>query len=437
MKGKLHTSALLTLVLLSVIAGSAGGADRWEAPFVAEAPVGVDDSVLTLQTVIRLVAAQNPLLPSLEARREAARGRVIQAGIWPNPEVAAEIEEVGWDAPGFDESEIAVSLSQEFELFGKRGARRKVAEAEGQADEFEATVAAFDLYLETELRYLRLAHAQEQYHLSQVSVSLAEDIVTTIQQRIDKGAALESELLLARLELQRAGLSKAETYLDIETAQISLTSLWGGDAAGVRVVVPEEPDFQDVLNRVSESMTDSTRELIALEHHRERLHAERRLAATEAKPNLTVSGGFKRLAADGSNSLMFGIALPLPFRNQNRGALHSLDAEIQQADFERQQVRLENKAALASGVAHLRQLCQRHAALDDELLPTAEEAYRTIQTLYRSGRLPYTSLLEANRSLVELRFEHNDTLLALREQIIVLERLRGEILQTDGDSNND
>ncbi len=437
MKRHLYTLVALTLLLVMALTGPASGTDRWEAPFAVDSTVGDEDSTLTLQAVLHLVAARNPLLPSLLFRLEAANGGIIQAGIKPSPELESEIGNVGWDAPGTSEAEISVSLSQEFELFGKRGARKRVAEVEQQEVEFEAQVDAFDLYLDTRGRYYRLAHAQEQYHLSEISVELADDIVATIRQRIDKGVALQSELLLARLELKRAKLARADAAMDIETARIELTSLWASDFAGVSVVALAELDYGSILNRVSETLADSTRELLALDRYQERLKAERQLAVAEARPNLTLSGGVKRVTADGSKSLMFGLALPLPFGNQNRGTLRSLDADIQRIDFERQQARLLSTTAVASGVARLRQLTHRHVALHDELLPTAEEAYQTIQMLYQSGRLPYTSLLEANRSLVELRFEHNDMMLALREQIITLERLGGVILQADEDSDND
>jgi len=305
MSRQLQISMLLTVIFLLVAAGQPSASDRWEAPFDAiETTTGTDDSVLTLQSVLRLVAARNPLLASLDLRREAAKGRITQAGVWPNPEIEAEIEEVGWDAPGFDESEMTVSLSQEFELFGQRGARRKVAEAELKAAELDARVVAFDLSLEMRARYYTLAHAQEQYGLSNISIGLAEDIVATIQERIHKGAALESELLLARLELQRAGLARVDAALDIKTAQIALTSLWTADIVEVRVVVPAEPDLDAVFGQITKSMADSTRELLALDRQQERLNAELRLIAIETKPNLTLSGGFKRLAADRRASSM-------------------------------------------------------------------------------------------------------------------------------------
>jgi cobalt-zinc-cadmium efflux system outer membrane protein len=406
-------------------------------PFDTIATTGETDSILALPSVLRRVAARNPLLSALDLRREAAKGGITQAGVRPNPELEAEIEEVAWDAPGLNESEIVLVLSQEFELFGQRGARRQVAEAELKTTELEIRVTAFDLYLETQARYYTLVHAQEQFELSKVSIGLAEDIVATIRDRSDKGAALESELLLARLELQRADLAKSDAATDLLAAQIALATLWAGDPSGVRVVAPVEPKVALILERIPESMADSTRELLVLDRVVEQLNADRRLATVESKPNLTLSGGYKRLTADKSNSLIFGLSLPLPFRNQNRGTLQSLDAELNRVELERKQASLESAAAVASGVARLRQVDRRHDALDNELVPTAEDAYRTIEALYQVGRLPYTNLLEASRSLVELKFEHNDMLLAVREQIIALERLGGVILQADEDSNND
>ena len=70
-------------------------------------------------------------------------------------------------------------------------------------------------------------------------------------------------------------------------------------------------------------------------------------------------------------------------------------------------------------------LVKRHTTLESTLLPVAEEAYATIHNTYRAGRTPYTSLLEAERSLVGLRFEHNDLVLSIFLQIVELERIVG------------
>lgn len=69
--------------------------------------------------------------------------------------------------------------------------------------------------------------------------------------------------------------------------------------------------------------------------------------------------------------------------------------------------------------------------LDSLLLPTAEKAYQTIQKAYEAGRLPYTQLLEAERSLNDLRFENNDLLMEIHIEIMALEAISGAVLRTD------
>ncbi|MEE8577879.1 MAG: TolC family protein, partial [candidate division Zixibacteria bacterium] len=257
--------------------------------------------------------------------------------------------------------------------------------------------------------------------------------LATIQRRIDKGAALQSELLLARLEHQRAELARVEAATALTNARDELTCMWTMESTEVLALIPAEPDLESIVDQISLSLADSTRELIALANRQRQLEAERALASVETKPNLTLSSGFKRLTADKSNSFLFGFSLPLPLKSQNRGTLKNLDAEISRVDYDVLLARRESVLAVRSGIARLQLLVSTHTALQDELLPTADEAYRTMQDLYQSGRLPYTSLLEANRSLVELRFEHNDILLAFSEQLIALERVGGMILQPDED----
>jgi outer membrane protein TolC len=104
--------------------------------------------------------------------------------------------------------------------------------------------------------------------------------------------------------------------------------------------------------------------------------------------------------------------------------LHSLE-------YEKQRVQLEASASIRAGTAVLTQLIHRHDVLDSTLLPTADEAYTTLQQAYNAGRLPYTNLLAVERALIELRFEHNDVLLAIHNQVIALERISGVRLQRD------
>jgi cobalt-zinc-cadmium efflux system outer membrane protein len=291
--------------------------------------------------------------------------------------------------------------------------------------------------LETKRRFYVLAHAQQLLELTKTSEELARGIVDNIEVRIGKGAALQSELLLAQLEVQRSQLMLAEARQEVTAAQVDLAVLWGADQDGITVDVGPEPELADLLRRVSSLKTeiDSTRVLIGLGRQSAVLRAERSLAGAEARPSITLSGGYKRIEANNSNSLIYGVSLPLPFFNRNQGTLESLEAELRSLDYETERARLETASGIRSVTAKLQQLVERHENLDSLLLPTSEEAYSILQSAYGAGRIPYTQLLEAQRSLNELHFEHNDMLLEIQEQVITLEAYTGITLRTDKENS--
>ena len=427
-------TAQVVLLIIMTLAGSAVSADetRFQPPFDTVRSV-VESEPLVLSEVLSLVATSNPSLRALDWQNEAARGRLKQAGLWPNPELGAEIEEFGWDAPGAKESEITLSLAQEFELFGQRGARKGVAQAEIDATATQTKILAYDLYLDTKRRFYTLVHAQQRLVLSTTSEELARDVVENIKLRITKGAALQSEILLAKLEVQRAQLILEEAQQEVMSAQVDLAALWNAATTEISVDADPEPELTGILGRVSslETEIDSTRTIIGLDRQSAILRAKKSLAGAEARPSVTLSGGYKRLEANNSNSLIFGVSLPLPFFNRNQGTRESLEAELRSLDYEIDRARLETVSGLRSNSLKLEQLVKRHYDLDSLLLPTVEEAYKTLQSAYKAGRVPYTQLLEAQRSLNELHFEHNNMLLEIHEQIITLEALTGVTLRID------
>ena len=118
---KPHQLILLSFLLIAAAASAAVAQERWQAPFdMASTNVVREDSLLTFQDIVELVASRNPILKTLPLELEAARHRIRQAGRWSNPELETELEEVAWEAPGLKESELSISLSQEFELFGEK-----------------------------------------------------------------------------------------------------------------------------------------------------------------------------------------------------------------------------------------------------------------------------------------------------------------------------
>ena len=431
MKGKIRISIAFILTVVLILSSNSQAMDSWQAPFdTIDANSESVDSILSLEDVLKLVAVENPAFRSFSFQLRAGAGNLKQAGLWANPELGAEFEEVGWDAPGFRESEFSISLAQEFEFFGQRGARKRVARAQIDATKLQVKLSAFDLYLETKRRFYTLAHVQQDVILSQRSVELAKEIVKNTNYRLDRGATLQSELLLARLEEQRAQLALDQAKQDVIATEVTLVSLWKGKTSGVKVSTETEPDFTHLLDRITLLLdhADSARDIIQLQSESKILQAEKSLAIAEARPAVTLSGGFKRFEADNSNSFLFGVSLPIPFFNRNQGTRVSIDAQLRSLEYDLERSRIESISNIQSRTIRLKKLIDRHTTVDSLLLPTAEKAYRTLQNAYEAGRVPFTQLLEAERALNDFNFELNDMLLTIQEQIIALESLTGVTL---------
>ena len=270
-------------------------------------------------------------------------------------------------------------------------------------------------------------YTQNKILLADSSVLLAENIVKSIEFRMNRGAALHSEFLLAQLELQRLELDYQKVQQELRSSQIELAALWNSKKTDITVSSANEPNLQSALDRLQKitSQLDSTRYVQQLSYDIKKVRAEKQLVSKEAKPNVTFSGGFKRIKVNNSNSFLFGISVPLPLFNKNQGDRASLQASIRSKEYEQEKTRIETKAYINSSISQLTELINQHMTLDTLLLPTAENAYNTIQKTYSLGRIPYTSFLEAERSLIDLRFEHNDMLFAIYEQLLAIEQISG------------
>lgn len=432
MKGKMRILIAVILPAAVVLFSNSQAMDAWKAPFDTTVSSSKPaDSTLSLDDALRLVATENPAFRSFSFLLEAANNDLAQAGLWSNPELESEFEEVGWSAPGFRESEFSISIAQEFEFFGQRAARKNVARAQIDATKLQVRLSTFDLYLETKQRFYALAHAQQKVILSEKSIELAGEIVRKTNYRLERGAGLQSEILLARLEEQRAQLALDQARQDVIAEEATLVSLWKGKPSGVKVSTETGVDFSHLLDRISEltNQTNSSREVVQLQSGLEILKAEKRLTIATARPAITLSGGFKRLAVDNSKSFLFGVSLPIPFFNRNQGTKASLTAQLRSLEYDLERNRIESNSNIQAYTIRLMMLVNSYATLDSLLLPTAEKAYRTLQNAYEAGRVPYTQLLEAERALNDINFERNDILLSIQEQIIELESHTGLALQ--------
>ena len=335
------------------------------------------------------------------------------------------MEEAGLDAPGFRESELTALLSQEIELWGKRGHRRNVAQRELEAVEWETVLESYEIYAATAERFVALGHAQKQTDHALEATQLAAAITESARKRVENGAAMASELLLAELELERARLELAQAESELANARDELASLWKGE--GQHLVVAQsdlDPAIVSDLDGL-QALVDGSGEVLAMEKEAGLVNAQLNREKAEGKPNLSVGGGYRRSAVDGSNTLVFGIGLPMPLFNRNQGTVSALVAQAEVTRLGLEQALLNARTKFKTIVRRIEQSFSRYFTIDTVLIPLAEETYHSLTEAYEKGKLPYSTLLEGQRTLIYLYIERNDLDLSIKKEIIALERLLG------------
>jgi cobalt-zinc-cadmium efflux system outer membrane protein len=414
------------IIVLPAVSTHAEPIIPWESPFSALPADRMPrmDS-LTFDDVLTLVAGRNPALTAIHWQRESTAGLLKQAGLRPNPEFEFEIEEFGGGAPGFRESEYTMALSQEFELWGKRKARKEIARTEIDAATWKSSVAIFDIYLTTRERFHRLEHAEITWKLNRQAAHLAYEITTVTRVRVEKGAALKSELLLSEIELEQANLRLAEAEVELASARRNLAGLWNGDDDNPAPAPTQKadltlPDLDELLPFISQS-----REISPIDFEATNIDAQFRMESVDFKPNITLSGGYRRLGADGTGTFLLGISMPIPLTHRNQGNIFSLQARSRAIKSEKESAYIQARVELRDKWEAIRGLYSRYQSLDTLVVPCAEESFESLNKAYQEGRVLYLTLVEGERVLLDLRHELNNIWLEIMLTEVEIERLLG------------
>src|SRR5262245_60728610 len=155
--------ALVLMVLISSAAAQRVEAASPEPPAIrmrvisqqsGALPIeGVEEprGVIRLQQVLTLTLLRNPELAAFSFDMRAAEARALQAGIWPNPQLGVEVENVagtGSTTKGVRAAETTLQLSQLIELGGKRAKRMRLAGLERELTSWDYEVKRLDVLTE-------------------------------------------------------------------------------------------------------------------------------------------------------------------------------------------------------------------------------------------------------------------------------------------------
>jgi cobalt-zinc-cadmium efflux system outer membrane protein len=491
--GVLRVFACLLALSLPAVSRAAEPAstDSPVSPVAEEIPEEATPAgEITLRQAAALALVRHPDLLAYSYETRATEARILQAGLRPNPELSLEIEDLRWResaetrtrtvsvgtdglgyewereggaAPGLDTAETTVALSQVIELGGKRLRRIRLAETERELARWDYEAVRVDVLSGVARAYVDLLGAQERLRLQEELVTLSGQVREATAARVEAGKVSPLELTRAETELAALELARDAAARETEAARIRLAASFGASeptferAAGTLEDAVAPPSLESLLQTV-ESNPDLARWADEM---------DRRLAALELEraqrvPDLTLTGGFRTqgldtgdseswsvgtdfatadlgvrrsdtgLSRDRENSLVLAASLPLPLRNRNQGAIQEAELRVEQANAQRDAAELRVRSSLSAGYQDLRRAGDTALRIRDSILPRAQDTFERTQIGYREGKFGFLEVLDAQRTLFEVRRQYIDALVDYHQALADVERLIGQPLSALG-----
>lgn len=382
---------------------------------------------LSLDRALELALQANPRLLGAQHEYAAVEATVIQANARPNPTV-----EFGFQDTRKDTRETTLQLTQPLELGDKR-ARRVLAAERGQ-DASAADMRGIVARVLSEVRnaFNDVLTAQEKVKLAQDSLEVTERVTTTVAKRVQAGKISPVEETRARVAQANVQLELVRARSELATARKTLSAYWGNLvprfelAEGNLDVLPNLPEWADV-----EAKLDGTPTL-----SRARIEVERRRALVQVEksrrtPDIALTVGMKRNEELGRNQAIFGVSVPLPLFDKNRGnVLESLRREDKARD-DLVATETETHNDLAQAYERLNTARQEAQSLAVDILPGARSAYEAAVKGFDFGKFAYFDVLDAQRTLIQARSQYLIALSAARRAAADMDGILGDATTTN------
>ena len=397
------------------------------AILAAETALPQTRSTIALDEALVRTISGNPVLAAFGYQVDAARGRLQQANIAPNPELDLAINDsLGTDDfRGLRSSETTLSIIWVLE----RGIRRRqvdAALADVSLHELEAQIVQLDAAAETARRFLACLAFQSRLVNAAEAIRLAEETVEAVRLRVAAGGATQAELSRAEAGLVRAELLEEDYTHELASAYHLLSAQWGEPepnfdrVAGTVHTLPEVEPFESILARVEQNP-----DLALFMSQRRVSEAELHVAQARSRPDWRVRAGVRRFEAGDDLALVGEITVPFGTRNSYLGRIAETRADMARALGEAQAARVRIETTLY--VLYLELLHDLHVAtaLRDRMIPVLESALADTRRAYQLGRSSYSDLSTVQAELLQANNELLESRIDAHLLIIEIERLTG------------
>ncbi len=383
-----------------------------------------ESAALTLSDLELIANEHNPTLAVARARIESARGRQVQAGLYPNPVAGYHATEIGNLGTAGQQGGF---ISQQIITGGKRRLDQSIAGKDLQESRFRLSVQQQRVLSDLRVRFYDTQVAERRVKMTGDLAAIADQLVEATTKLIGAKLGTENDLLQADIRADEAHILLDNARNEHIEAWLRMTNVVGipsmpmtrlaGDLDSNLPALDWDSCVADVLG--------SNPDLGAAQARIDRARIVIRRACKQPIPNIDFSVSVRRNNVTGSDVANVQVGAPIPVFDDNRGNIRSAQAELATAcnDVKRIELSLLDRLAAAyRRYSNARQQVERYR---DRMIPRADRSLKLVTDGYEQGQVAYLTLLTSQQTYLQVNLSY---LAALRELRTAASIIEGQLL---------
>ncbi len=403
-------------------------------PARAQTPAS-EQKTITLEELQQMALENNPTFAQSAANIQAAEGRKKQSGLYPNPTVGYQGEQIRGGS--FHGGEQGFFIQQDIVLGGKLGLNRKIFHQELKQAQMEGEEQKLRVVTNVRMAYIQALAAQQTLELRNNLSKLADDAVETSHQLANVGQADAPDVLESEVEAQQAQLAVTMAEQNQQRIWRALSAVVGNPRLPLMQLEGRLEDTPPVnAEELVEKIVNESPAVQIAEIGVKRAEAALVREKREPIPDLQLRGGMQQngeLLSEPSGRPVglqgfadVGVRIPIFNRNQGNIATAKADAERAKREVERVKLVMRERAA-----AVIQNYTFSQSAVDrykNQMIPRARKAYEMYTKKYQNMATAYPQVLIAQRTLMQLEVSYINALESFATSSLSLQ----SYLLTDG-----
>ncbi len=382
---------------------------------------------ITLWNALSLTLLKNPVLSAFSWELRAGEARIIQAGLYPNPELSVEMENFGGkrELNDFDSTETTFKISQLIELGDKRNKRKRLMALESALVRWDYVTTRNHIFAQVKRAFVNILIAQKRLSLIKELICLDEQVLETVSERVRAGKASPVEKTKAEVLLASNRIRQENASNELDIARQKLASYFGEKEVWFKCVTGDidkiipVPPIEQLTPELSKN-PDIARWQTELRKNQANIEMRK----SRVIPDITLDAGFRWFNEGNDNyGFVTGLTIPLPLFDRNQGSIQEAQFLLEKARKEMLNAEVKLASKFIEAYKRLSLAYSGVNSLKEHILPGAQDTFNASNEGFKEGKISYLQLLDAQRILFDSEMQYLEAISSYHHAVIDMEQL--------------